>query len=632
MTRARLFLFAIFAALFATAANAQVCPQGMADPADGCQQAPPDGVFIVPNFFTGSTGGSASGGVYQQGIARENGQIYAARPPFNVAAVDYGDAYSPSQIAAALAANPSLANAAGTFKDPNKIHSDISTCTVNATGGLAGGPSITCQGPGSGTLDLEDYDFGMYNCVQVTTGGYSTVIIKNNRFVGGPNCQSYPTTVGIGNIGDEFPGYVLDSTVYIETNDAGPPNSGVICVDTNPAHQIHGTDAWNAANGLWNIGINTATGYTLTAGNLYDANTCAGGYTMYTTGNSFIGDMPHGGIPEGGPGAGNTIILTQKSTTFNLTLTSGTLAGNSSFQNMRGDAGSVSSCGGTCGGPGNYTITTTGAIYSPRTAYIFGPNSGLGFLLNVGGVGGTASSVTLTQNLIDRGQVGPLNWQDGANNEFAIATSSTATISYNAILRCNCRPINVSFVGSGPFSAHNLYNYVEEYGFNQADAHLEVGQEAATSNPNAVATILQYTGNVYLTTVDAEANNGDSDVWLNLEDGTAQVTQVAQVDHNTFVSNTPNIYMSSNPGTQGSQRAGISGPVYVIDGEVDSLTFDYNWVDPTGTNGVTCLGFTHGGTTSGNGATNPTIGTHNYNLLTGNPQATNKWGLGQACQ
>lgn len=158
-----------------------LCPNGVSW-SDGCANAPKDGVVQFPNFFTAS-----SNGYVQDGIARQSGQTYATRPPYNVAGVDFPVGYSQSAFAGG--------------KDPATAPLP-SGCFYYPTGSTSGGPIVQCNHVYS--VDIEGYDFSLHNCVPLeiqngVTGG--DIVIKNNNFKNGPNCvaQTYLASVDNGN-------------------------------------------------------------------------------------------------------------------------------------------------------------------------------------------------------------------------------------------------------------------------------------------------------------------------------------------------------------------------------------------------------------------------------------------------
>lgn len=160
-----LFLFISLAFILAISAGAQTrnsspvdnpnekCPRGFTYP-DGCAGAPTAGSFQRRDFFT---------------YARQSGQTYTTRPPWNVAGVDYA-------VGIPAASLP--------LKDPSTLGSSIPGCTYNRVSS-----SILCGGEKCSSPTFDGYDFGLHNGTwiefQVTCIG--TITIKNSNLKNGTN-------------------------------------------------------------------------------------------------------------------------------------------------------------------------------------------------------------------------------------------------------------------------------------------------------------------------------------------------------------------------------------------------------------------------------------------------------------
>jgi hypothetical protein len=122
------------------------CPQGTADPNDGCSGAALTGSIQHSNFFTGYTT-----------------QSYAHRPAWNVAGVDYPVGYSGTLTSAATATLPACATRSG------------STITIN---------SAPCN------INHLDFSVGNSWCLVDNAAGSNTVTIENNKFNNGSGCNA----------------------------------------------------------------------------------------------------------------------------------------------------------------------------------------------------------------------------------------------------------------------------------------------------------------------------------------------------------------------------------------------------------------------------------------------------------
>lgn len=144
--------------------TAGACPQG-GNLGDGCPGAPLNGSFQEPDFFN---------------TARQSGQTYVTRPPWNVAGVDYAVGYN----TATTLADPSTATH-GT--GPGQLPVG---CTYAATGGTGGGPRVLCKSNVSPSI--RDFDFSLHGCIQLTFANTVTgeMTVANNYFKNGPGCNA----------------------------------------------------------------------------------------------------------------------------------------------------------------------------------------------------------------------------------------------------------------------------------------------------------------------------------------------------------------------------------------------------------------------------------------------------------
>jgi hypothetical protein len=139
--------------------------------ADGCSSAPAGGQYLAP------TATDSFGGTSWYGYAAQSGQVWtSAHPwPWDQAAIDY--AIGPVQSKAAS-------------KDPATLPTSGAVCTYSATGSPNNGPQVTCQPYGGSTVaDLEGYDFSLHGCTVLRTQSVTSVILKNDWFQNGSNCD-----------------------------------------------------------------------------------------------------------------------------------------------------------------------------------------------------------------------------------------------------------------------------------------------------------------------------------------------------------------------------------------------------------------------------------------------------------
>ena len=121
--------------------------------ADGCPGSPVGGNVQHADFFTSR--------------AKQSGQSYVTRPPWNVAGVDYPVGIPSGTV----------------LKDP--------TTAALPSGCSYSSNVVTCSG--SGNLTVDGYDFGLHNCVFLDIYSYTgTILIQNNNFEMGSSaaCQT----------------------------------------------------------------------------------------------------------------------------------------------------------------------------------------------------------------------------------------------------------------------------------------------------------------------------------------------------------------------------------------------------------------------------------------------------------
>lgn len=139
------------------------CPQGSSY-ADGCPGAPVAGIFQVPTFFSST-------------YARQTGQSYTTRPPWNVPGVDYAVGYPSATV----------------FKSP--ITDTLPTgCAKN------GSPTqIVCQATAS-DVTFDGWDFSLNSCIHLQTNPTLTgnLTIKNSKFAYGSNCSTQVKLLDLG--------------------------------------------------------------------------------------------------------------------------------------------------------------------------------------------------------------------------------------------------------------------------------------------------------------------------------------------------------------------------------------------------------------------------------------------------
>jgi len=134
------------------------CPQGTTyvDMGDGCMRAQASGSVQTTNFFTGFTG-----------------QSYMARPPWNVAGVDYAVGYS------------------GTLKDP-LVSGNMPACVSNA--GNSSNPNLYIANGDMQPCVLDHLDFSLHGgiCFMVQGNNGNTVAFSNDKFASGSsNCSLF---------------------------------------------------------------------------------------------------------------------------------------------------------------------------------------------------------------------------------------------------------------------------------------------------------------------------------------------------------------------------------------------------------------------------------------------------------
>ena len=143
------------------------CPKGagntdMRGTPDGCLTAP-TGIPNNTTLFQHSD--------YFSGYANQSGQTYSARPPWNVAAVDYPVGIPGGTI----------------FRDPAIPGILPSGCSYNATGSGNRAPIIACAFNSTGNVTFDSFDFsgtlvGSHGCVlmNITSNANIKVTFKNN--------------------------------------------------------------------------------------------------------------------------------------------------------------------------------------------------------------------------------------------------------------------------------------------------------------------------------------------------------------------------------------------------------------------------------------------------------------------
>ena len=147
--------------------SAATCPYGNSF-ADGCAGANPNSVFQISKIYGVDLRTYATGSSY---IGNDQTWSSAHPQPFNVAGADFPVAFYTPQ---ASLLNP---------------HTNIPPgCGYNTgTGFMGNAPYIRCNISGSQNLDIEGYDFGAENGMQLVISGNTTgtVTVKNNRLACG---------------------------------------------------------------------------------------------------------------------------------------------------------------------------------------------------------------------------------------------------------------------------------------------------------------------------------------------------------------------------------------------------------------------------------------------------------------
>jgi hypothetical protein len=252
------------------------------------------------------------------------------------------------------------------------------------------------------------------------------------------------------------------------------------------------------------------------------------------------------------------------------------------------------------GSTGTVTIKDNKFKMGPNCAKnSFGPGLGNGFIRIQDY---TPAGLEFESNYVD----GDMYNQKTATNCMSFATSGGATIKYNAMLRCDGRPIALTAGGGVAFTGPILveYNYVEDYSHLNAlhgEFILATFQSGTLSSFRASYDTILLGPNVQGTTALENETEGT---------GCCTIAN-AQIDHLVGIAN----------GSNTASYIGWFGDHY------GQVTIENNYVDLTGTQngGIDSWGM------SGGTCTNRTIFSGNVNLVSGASLNTWKLNTGAGC-
>lgn len=150
------------------------CPQGTADPNDGCSGAQTAGSVQHSNFFTGYTT-----------------VTYAHRPAWNVSGVDYPVGFTGTLTDASTATLPACASRSGSGSGPFTVTVNSAPCTLTHLDfSTKNGICVIDNASGSGTVTFDNDNFAWgTNCnvnggALLTLSGSAPVVVQYSQFTG----------------------------------------------------------------------------------------------------------------------------------------------------------------------------------------------------------------------------------------------------------------------------------------------------------------------------------------------------------------------------------------------------------------------------------------------------------------
>lgn len=601
--------------------SAARCPHYAAFPDDLCAQAPADGVFQVSGgrstFFGSSSAGyllnnedlwtaaqNYPASIVGNGIARQSGQAaypVAALPAWDMAGVDFPVGYS--QTAFCGSATCGLTTPG---KAPSGMQTDPKTpgCTYEPAGNEIGGPQVECGG--SGTLDIEGYDFsgqtgpdGCTKLKQDTWAGYTgTTTIKNNKFGTGVGCSTsmlgrndatgaHPNANSPGGAyvtayaGDIFQAYVLSGTQTLcVTSTTATGDQGSVEIGSGPKISWYNLLDDPNYNGVFGSG-----GYYLTGPS---SGSCPSGGTPYPLNQvpvNYLGQP----VPVGSPASPVTIY----EESFNFVVTSikpgGFIgigqavqfdnndlpptwygpAGTSFPKAFRvgygatGGGDNIVTCPGGCPSSSIGTYTLSWTEVSPPQGYTTG--SSVSALVDIPNQ--NSAIIDFEQNYIDGDYIQyPMTFSSGFALLLGMSYPGTGSITFrnNAIIRIPGRV----------FSTPALYsyfhsNYWEGFMKNDNGGHAEIG----THGPyQGWGNVIEYVNNTVLGTGD-EAAEGTGTFFLTNFHGNSDV--FTRTRYNTIIVNR---HTATNDLVMGN------GVIVIDDNYYPNADFDHNAMDAIGAN------------------------------------------------
>ena len=195
------FLLSLMICMLAQAQAFAACPRGTSyvSAGDGCQNAQASGSVRRANYFTGFV----------------EGKTYPARPPWNVAAVDYAIGYAGTLKDPAVSGNlPACVSGSGNMLTAD---ADIQPCVIDHLDfSLHGGICFNVTGTKGQTVTFSNDKFASGGCtlyhgfIETQSGSKANVVAKYNEFDDKYSCKCGGdfTVLGINNLTLQYNAFI----------------------------------------------------------------------------------------------------------------------------------------------------------------------------------------------------------------------------------------------------------------------------------------------------------------------------------------------------------------------------------------------------------------------------------------
>lgn len=213
-----------------TSGGGGACPQGTADPNDGCSGAQTAGSVQHSNFFTGYTSVS-----------------YAHRPAWNVSGVDYPVGFTGTLTDASTATLPACASRSGSGSGPFTVTVNSAPCTLTHLDfSTKNGICVTDNASGSGTVTFDNDNFSWgTNCninggALVTLSGTAPVMVQYSQFTGSEAGAGGLQEALLQSQGTAPSSITVEYSAFINTDQADiqPTVPGIVNVHFNYAEGV----------------------------------------------------------------------------------------------------------------------------------------------------------------------------------------------------------------------------------------------------------------------------------------------------------------------------------------------------------------------------------------------------------